>query len=157
VQWRIDEYTNERKACLALPADLRTGWLGWIDRAAQAGNTAAMRGYARMAIGEYYSESDVRADLDTAIERRDKARAYLDEALRRGDAAALSDLADAYRDSAHPTIYPVDPSKAYAYAYAATLAGISRGNALDRTMDETARSLDGPQLAEAEASGRRFY
>jgi hypothetical protein len=157
LQRQIDEYASQRKACLDLPADARVGWLEWIDRAAQAGNTAAMRGYARMAIGEYHSTNDVRSDIDAAIERRDKARAYLDKALRLGDAEALRDLADAYRDSAHPTIYPLDPSKAYAYAYAATLAGISRGNDLDRTMEETARSLDGQQLAEAEAAGRRLY
>jgi hypothetical protein len=51
----------------------------------------------------------------------------------------------------------MDPSKAYAYEYAGTLAGISRGNDLDRTMEETARSLDGQQLAEAEVAGRRIY
>jgi hypothetical protein len=154
---QADEYASQREACRALSADVRAGWLGWIDRAAQSGNTAAMRGYARVATAEYYDANDVRNDLDAAIERRDKSRAYLDEALRRGDAEALRDLANAYRDSGHPTIYPMDPSKAYAYAYAGTLAGISRGNDLDRTMEETARSLDGQQLAEAEAAGRRIY
>jgi hypothetical protein len=136
---------------------VRAGWLGWIDRAAQSGNTAAMRGYARVATAEYYDANDVRNDLDAAIERRDKSRAYLEEALRRGDAEALRDLADAYRDSAHPKVYPFDPAKAYAYAYAGTLAGISRGIDLDRLMEETARSLDGLQLAEAEVSGRSIY
>lgn len=156
-QERLDEAETQRKACLALPADVRDGWLDWIDRAAQAGNTAAMRGYARVAARQYYTVDDVRNDLDAAIERRDKSRAYLDEALARGDAQALRDIANAYRDSALPTIYPMDPAKAYAYAYAGTLAGISRGNDLDRTMEETARLLDGKQLAEAEASGRRIY
>ena len=156
MQRRIDEYVSQREACRALSADLRADWLGWIDRAAQSGNTAAMRGYARVA-NQYYNVEDVRNDLDTAIERRDKSRAYLEEALRRGDAEALRDLADAYRDSAHPTIYPLDPAKAYAYAYAGTLAGISRGNDLDRTMEETTRLLDAQQLSEAEAAGRRIY
>ena len=154
---QADEYASQREACRALPADLRAGWLGWIDRAAQSGNTAAMRGYARVATAEYYDANDVRNDLDAAIERRDKSRAYLDEALRRGDAEALRDLANAYRDSGHPTIYPLDPAKAYAYAYAGTLAGISRGNDLDRTMEETTRLLDAQQLSEAEAAGRLIY
>jgi hypothetical protein len=157
VQRRIDERIQLRRDCRALPADLRDGWLEWIDRAAQAGNTAAMRGYARMAIGEYYSASDVRADIDEAIERRDKARAYLAEALRRGDADALVDLANAYSPSGHPTIYPDEPSEAYAYAYASTLAGLSRGRWVDDLMERAARSLDGKQLAAAEAKGRRLY
>jgi hypothetical protein len=157
LQRQADDYVSERNACLALPADLRADWLGWIDRAAEAGSTAAMRGYARVATAEYYSASDVRDDLDTAIERRDKSRAYLEEALRRGDAEALRDLADAYSDSAHPKIYAFDPSKVYTYAYAGTLAGISRGNDLDRLMEEVAGSLDSRQLAEAEAAGRRIY
>jgi hypothetical protein len=157
VQGRIGEYERQRDACSAQPADVRTSWLEWIDWAAQAGNTSAMRGYARMATGEYYDANDVRADPDTAIERRDKSRAYLDEAVRRGDAEALRDIAKAYSDSGHPTIYPIDPAQAYAYAYAGTLAGISRGNDLDDTMAEAARSLDGAKLAEAEASGRRIY
>ena len=55
------------------------------------------------------------------------------------------------------TAYPFDPAKAYAYAYAGTLAGISRGNDLDRTMEETTRLLDAQQLSEAEAAGRRIY
>jgi hypothetical protein len=157
VQGRIDEYVRQREACSAQPADVRASWLEWVDRAAQAGNTSAMRGYARMATDEYYDANDVRADLDTAIERRDKSRAYLDEAVRRGDAEALRDIANAYSDSGRMTIYPIDAAEAYAYAYAATLAGISRGNDLDERMAEAARSLDGSKLAEAEASGRRIY
>ena len=157
VQRQIDEHIQARADCRALPAELRAGWLDWIDRGAQAGNTAAMRGYARMAIGEYYSVGDVLADLDTAIERRDKARAYLDEALQRGDAETLRDLANTYRRSAHPTIYPLDEARAYAYAYAGTLAGIARGNDLEELMEEAARSLDGRQLADAEAEGRSIY
>ena len=153
-QRQIDEAIKQREACRALPSDLRADWLSWIDRAAQAGNSVAMRGYARMAAAEYYSASDVLADLDTAIERRDKARAYLQDALRLGDAEALRDIANAHRDSGKPEIYPFDPAQAYAYAYAGTLAGISRGNDLDEVLSETARSLDGRQLADAEARGR---
>jgi hypothetical protein len=156
-QRQIDDDIKLRDACRALPADFRDGWLTWIDRAAESGSTAAMRGYARVAVADYFSEKDVLADVDNAIERRNKARAYLDEAIRLGDPEALRDLANAYRDSAKAEIYPVDPAKAYAYAYAGTLAGISRGNDLDRIMSETAASLDGRQLATAEAEGRRIY
>ncbi len=157
VERQIDERVKERQACEALPADLRAGWLSWVDSAAQSGNTAAMRSYARVVADQYYSVSDVMTDLDSAIERRDKARAYLDEALLRGDPEALRDIANTYRDSAHPELHGRDPSQAYAYAYAGTLAGISRGNDLDEIMSETAASLDGQQLAEAEAQGRRIY
>jgi hypothetical protein len=157
VQRQIDEQIQQRKDCRALPADLRADWLAWIDRAAQAGSTAAMRGYARAAIRDYTSTRDVLEEPDTAIERRDKARAYLAEALARGDAEALPDLASAYSPSAHPTIYPVDPTKAYAYAYAGTLAGVAHGRELDDIIEREARSLDGRQLAEAEAEGRRIF
>lgn len=154
---QIDEHVQGRRDCRALPADLRADWLAWIDRSVQSGNTAAMRGYARVAIGQYHSASDVREDIDEAIERRDKARAYLAEALRRYDAEALVELAEAYAPSAHPTIYPDEPSEAYAYAYASTLAGGARGRSMDDLMERSARSLDGEHLAAAEAEGRRLY
>lgn len=161
-QRRIDANAAVRAGCEKTPADLRAHWLDPLDRAAEAGNTAAMRGYAKLAIEQYASVNAVVADVDDAIVRRDKARAYLLEAVRRGDAESLVDLAEAY--SAKPAtalrLFAADPLQSYLYAYAGSLthglAPVQYGN-LEAVMDESAKSLDARRLADAQARGRRIY
>ncbi|MBO9661326.1 hypothetical protein [Dokdonella sp.] len=156
-QWRIDRNAAVRAGCEKTDADLRANWLDPLDRAAQAGNTAAMRQYAKSAIEPYDA-----VNADDAIARRDKARAYLLEAVRRGDAGSLADLAQAYSADAAdaPRLYPPDPVQSYLYAYAGSLARgltpVLYGN-LDAIMAESAKSLDARQLAEAQTRGRRTY
>lgn len=156
---RVDQRAYDRKACGELPGDLRSNWLTWIDQAAQSGNTNAMLEYARLSTADYDSVNAIVTDVDTAIERRDKARAYLQEALQLGDLRSLSDLAYAYFESSGntPSVYAADASQAYAYAYASTLAGVSRPGDLEWVMSKSAESLDARQLADAQAKGHAIY
>jgi hypothetical protein len=159
-QRRIDANATFRGACTKVPPDLIARWLDPMDQAAQSGNTAAMRDYARLAIAEYDSVAAVVADVDTAIARRDKARAYLQRALQLGDREVLLDLADAYfeaRDTT-PRLYAPDAFQAYAYAYAGLQAGTpQRGNSLDWIVTQSAKSLDAQQLPGAQAKAAQIY
>jgi hypothetical protein len=157
---RINENAERRAACAALPHDILAHWLDPIDRAAQSGDTYAMREYARLAMGEYDGVAAVVADVDEAIARRDKARAYLDEAVRRGDTSALVDLAGAYGEAPTINLYAADAARAHAYAYAALQAADLTGMERDQMtwlLDRSARPLDASTLAQAEAEGRRLY
>jgi hypothetical protein len=158
-QRRIDDNAARREACGRLPRDLVTHWLDPLDRAAQSGDLDAMREYARVAMADYEDAASVVADVDEAITRRDKARAYLDEALRRGDPAALIDLADAYGESTAAWPYVADAARSHAYAYAATLGDLTEYDRRRVTflLDESARTLDASALARAEADGRNIY
>ena len=70
-----------RGACSKVPPDLIAHWLDPIDQAAQSGDSSAMRDYVKLAIAEYDSVAAIVAGVNTAIARRDKARAYLQRAL----------------------------------------------------------------------------
>ncbi|MBA8888929.1 hypothetical protein FHW12_003165 [Dokdonella fugitiva] len=157
---RINENAKRRADCAALPRDLVAHWLDPLDRAAQSGDTYAMREYARLAMAEYDGVAAVVADVDEAITRRDKARAYLDEAVRLGDTSALVALAGAYAESATINLYAVDAARAHAYAYAALQAAELTAMERDRMtwlLNRSARALDASALAQAEAEGRRLY
>jgi hypothetical protein len=159
VQGRIDDNAAAREACAKLPPDLVAHWLDPLDRAAQAGDTEAMREYASLAIADYDSVQSIVADIDTALARRDKARAYLLQALQLGDPGSLSELAGAYFVSnTTPSLFDADPFQAYAYAYAATLTGTSLNRAsLDWIMSQSAQSLNAGQLIDAQNQGQRIY
>lgn len=159
---RIDDNATLRAACARVSPDLVAHWLDPLDRAARSGDVDAMREYARVAMNEYTDAAAVVGNIDEVITRRDKARAYLDEALRRGDSTALVDLANAYSESATGNIYAADAARAHAYAYAATLANLHDMSEYDRRqlgslLDESAQALDATTLARAEADGRRLY
>jgi len=159
---QIEDNASLRAACARVPPDLVAHWLDPLDRAARSGDVDAMREYARVAMNEYTHTAAVVGDIDEVITRRDKARTYLDEALRRGDSTALLDLADAYSESATTNIYAADAAHAHAYAYAATLADLHDLPEYDRRqlgslLDESARALDATALARSEADGRRIY
>jgi hypothetical protein len=158
---QIAERASGRAACDALPAELRAHWLDPVDRAAQAGNVQAMREYASFAMGTFDSVHAVATDLDAAIELRDKARTYLIEAAERGDADSIQTLAYAYGENGGfgnaPSPFAKDLVRAYAYAYAGTLAEVPHADDLRYEMTREAALLDGRELAEAETEGRRIY
>jgi hypothetical protein len=130
-----------------------------MDQAAQSGNTGALLEYARLSVAEFDSLAAIIANVDTAIERRDKARAYLLEAVRLGDEQSLRELAYKYfeRTDGVPRVFDVDPLQSYAYAYAGTLAGISQRGDLDWVMSKNAALMDARQLAQAQELGRSIY
>lgn len=159
-QRRIDTNATFRSDCSKVPPDLTANWLDPMDQAAQSGDTSAMRDYAKLAIAEYDSVAAIVADIDTAIVRRDKARAYLQRALQLGDREVLLDLADAYFEArdATPRLYAPDAFQAYAYAYAGLQAGTpQRGNSLDWIVNQSAQSLNAQQLSAAQAKAVQIY
>jgi len=163
-QSRIDRNAEIRDVCARLPKDLLDHWLDPADRAAQAGDVWAMLAYAKAALSDYGDVASIAANIDEVIERRDKARAYLEEAARRGDQHALVMLAETYADvrriSMGSPLYEKDPSAAYAYALAASRN--ADGTSGDRRnmewlMAESAKKLDAQALARAQAEGERLY
>ena len=155
-QDRLDTHAAERAACASLPAELLDGWRDPIERAVKSGRTSAMRQYAWLALADYDSVDAIVADIDTVIALRDKARTYLHEAIRLGDAEGLADLAFEYVDGhkGSPNLYAIDSYRAYVYAYAASLAGLRRANWL---MSESANGLTPDQIVAAQAEGQRVY
>ncbi|HET9033970.1 MAG TPA: hypothetical protein VFN25_13830 [Dokdonella sp.] len=158
-QGRIDRHLAERAACEALPAEVLENWLDPIDQVARSGDTYAMRYYAELVVNEYDSRDAVVADVDRAILRRDKARAYLQRAVDLGDSEALSDLADAYfnKQTSAPQLYAVDSFRAYLYAYAASFGPRRQYQNLDWIMSESAKALDTQQISDARKQGKRLY
>jgi hypothetical protein len=155
-QIRMDAHAAERAACASFPAELLSTWLDPIDRAAKSGRISAMREYASLALAEYDSVDAIVADIDTVIARRDKARGYLQEVIRLGDAEGLADLALEYLDGRKetPHLYAIDSFRAYVYAYAGSLAGLSR---VGWIMSDSSDNLSPGQIEAARAEGQRVY
>lgn len=158
-QGRIDRHAAERAACALLPADVLENWLDPIDQVAQSGKAYALRQYAAFVVAEYDSRDAVVADVDRAILRRDKARAYLQRAVSLGDAEGLADLAEAYFDnrSSAPQLYAADSYRAYLYAYAGSFGPRGQYRNLDWMMSQSAESLDSRQISDARKQGKRLY
>jgi len=159
VQKRLTRNAADRRACEQLPADLKAHWLDSVDRAAQSGSVDAMLTYAGLAIADYDSVGTIVADVDEAIQRRDKARAYLQEALQAGDTRSLRELSEAYANSSSPAprLYAADASLSYAYAYASLLAGAIAQPTFDWMMSNRGDTMNAHQLAAAQAQGQRIY
>jgi len=158
VQSRIDTNARNLHDCERLPADLLAHRLDGVDRAAQAGNIWAKLEYAGFALADYDSVAAIVANPEEAIARREKARAYLMEVLQSGDPRSLRELAEGYAPGSISTrLFAPDASKAYAYAYAAMLAGVFRPEQLDWIVPNSAEQLSAAQRAAAEASGRSIY
>lgn len=158
-QFRLDQNAGSRRGCEKVPAELRAHWLDGIDRAARSGNVWAKLQYGQLAIGDYDSVAAIVANVDEVIARRDKARAYLFEALQSGDPRSLRALADSYAigSDSTPRLFAPDASKAYAYMYAGMLAGNYPQSFLDWTIANGNVPLTAAQMAAAEAEGRRIY
>lgn len=163
-QSHLDRNARTREACAKLPKDLLDHWLDPADRAAQAGDVMAMLTYAKAALRDYDDVASVAANIDEVIERRDKARAYLEEAARRGDKRALILLAEIQADTrlvlSKSPLYAKDPAAAYAYAFVASRisdATPSERKNMEWLMSESAKRLDAQALARAQAEGERLY
>ncbi len=130
-----------------------------IDEAARSGLTSAMRQYTAFVFEEYDSREAVVADVDRAIRRRDKARAYLQRAVSLGDADGLADLAYAYFEQSNgkPQLYAVDNYQAYRYAYAAPFGDRGRYRQLDWVMSQNAKSMNSRQISDACKQGKGLH
>ncbi len=87
------------QACLSVPDSKRTGSDDWLLRAAEIGNTLAMREVARRN-GESY-----------------EGYQWLERAWQAGDADALPELERAYANGWASVDSSPDPLMAYAYGY----------------------------------------
>lgn len=82
--------------CLALGKERASTGLGWLERAARAGDLDAKVAFARMALDDnaYADDGEMYADLDEVIRRRDLADAWVRDAIASGERRALADIAN---------------------------------------------------------------
>jgi TPR repeat protein len=129
--------------------------LEWLRRAAEAGDTGAMVGYAM------YSTQDAGVPAESndpnaareAPARRQRAAEYLDRAVRAGDARALQVRSDAYTNG---TLKPRDDIAAYADMHALARTELGRAwssRLIELYLQALAAPLDAAQLAQARARG----
>lgn len=127
--------------------------LDWLQRAAEAGEVAAMSRYAREVLAEQADAPD-----DAAITaRRALALDYLDRAIRTGDAQALLLRSDLY---AQGIAVSADAVAAYAdlYAFSRTDAGRQwPPRLIELYLQALAQPLDAARLAEARHRGDALW
>jgi len=128
-----------------------------LERAADAGRVQAMLDYARYAFADYGDTEQLLADADEVIRRKEKARAFLRQALRRGEAQALLLLGDAY---ASGPLEKIDPARAYAYMSAFFESPAAQDwppRLREGYLQALAQRLDTTQIARARADGEQIY
>ncbi|HVH33836.1 MAG TPA: hypothetical protein VM847_06980 [Tahibacter sp.] len=149
------------RRCAGIDKDQLSGNLarvpGLLERAADAGQVQAMLDYPRHAFAGFGGTPRMLAEADEVARRKTKARAYLREALRRGEARALLLLGDAY---ASGPLEKVDPLLAYAHvgAFFQTPAGQEWSPRLrELYLQALAQHLDAPQLERARQQAMQIY
>lgn len=127
--------------------------LAWLQRAAEAGEVAAMAPYARQVLVEQTGEPDD----DAAVARRARALGYLDRAIGAGDAQALLLRSHLYDQG---IVVSADAVAAYAdlYAFSRTDAGRQWPPRLvELYLQALAKPLDAARLAEARHRGDALW
>ena len=125
--------------------------LRWLEQAADSGLIMAQLSYAGNAEAVVGNSSQMLANPEKVIAYRRKAMSYLHRAAANGSVGALHSLGDAYH---YGVLAPRDPVRAYAYAYAESLALPQYGQF---RLGNYAKQLDPSQLAAATQQGRRIY
>lgn len=125
--------------------------LRWLEQAADSGLIMAQLSYAGNAEAVVGNSSQMLANPEKVIAYRRKAMGYLHRAAANGSVGALHSLGDAYH---YGVLAPRDPARAYAYAYAESLALPQYGQF---RLGNYAKQLDPSQLAAATQQGRRIY
>lgn len=128
-----------------------------LERAAEAGQVQAMLDYAQHAFADYGSTADMLQDADEVKRRKEKARAFLRQALRRGEARALMLQADAY--AAGP-LEDIDPLAAYAHMSAFFESPAAQDwppRLRELYLQTVAQRLDAAQVEQVRARGRQLY
>lgn len=128
-----------------------------LERAADAGQVQAMLDYPRYAFEGFGGTTRMLAEADEVARRKTKARAYLREASRRGEARALLLLGDAY---ASGPLEKIDPLLAYAHASAffQTPAAQEWSPRLrELYLQALAQHLDASRLEQARRQGMQLY
>lgn len=128
-----------------------------LERAADAGQVQAMLDYAQYAFVDYGTSAEMLQDADEVKRRKEKARAFLRQALRRGEARALLLQADAY--AAGP-LENIDPFAAYAYMsafFASTAAQEWPPRLRELYLQTVAQRLEPAQIVQARERGLQIY
>lgn len=83
--------------CMAIGRERAASGLGWLERAARAGDPEAKAEYASRALDNnaYPDEAAMLSDLDEVIRRRDLADTWVREAIESGERQALGTVANA--------------------------------------------------------------
>lgn len=137
--------------CHGLTLDQYQNNVRWLEQAADAGITMAQLSYAGNAEAVVGNSSQMLANPEKVIAYRHKAMQYLRQAAASGSISALHSLGDAYN---YGVLAPRDPIRAYAYAYAESLALPQYGQ---RRLNAYATQLNPGQLTVATQQGRRIY
>jgi len=150
----VDAFMRRRDECAGVDADLSGRRVGWLEKAARAGDTQAQLDFARYGLHDM-GRDDILMQPDEVQRRREVAGDELQRALAAGDCGALDLLAQAYsgRKGRLDWIYPPDPTLSAAYAAAARL----RSGEADARADAAAASLDAVQHAASERQGAALY
>lgn len=133
----------------------------WLARAAAAGHPRAMAQYGDHAFDTWTSNAELAANAAEVARRRDRARAWQDQAFAAGEVEVLASLSGAHGASG---VRQPDPVRALAYlhayvdaggdyAMAGPLAGPSMAEPLDPGQREQARQLSKRILAALAAGG----
>lgn len=128
--------------------------LDWLQRAADAGEVAAMTSYAREVLvgapSDGYSAGDAQA-------RRQRGLDYLERAVAAGDARALQLRAELHTQG---IVVAVDPVAAYADIYVFARTSLGRQwppRLIELYLQALAQPLDAAQLAQAQRNGEALW
>ena len=82
--------------CMAIGRERASTGLGWLERAARAGDIDAKTAFAQMALDDnaYADNGAMYVDLDEVIRRRDLADAWIRDAIASGERSALAAIAN---------------------------------------------------------------
>ena len=127
----------------------------WIERAASLGDADAQALFGALAFADFDARNAL-VDADKMRDRKELAIDYLQRSLAAGDALALAQMSIRYQDG---LLFPPDPEKAYAYAWAYSLT--TRANEIVPALLETmlaqrGAALDEATLERARAEGRQL-
>lgn len=126
---QIEGVTRTAERCRDIDPALMDSRIGWMERAARAGDVGAMLDYPGYALNDMRSYDDVLHNFDEVARRRQLAGELLRGAMDRGACIdALPILADAYsgQKGRYGWLFKPDAYLALVYAEAAAQAGISQ-------------------------------
>ena len=115
----------------------------WIERAASLGDADAQALFGALAFADFDARNAL-VDAEKMRDRKELAIDYLQRSLAAGDALALAQMSIRYQDG---ILFPPDPEKAYAYAWAYSLT--TRANEIVPALLETMLAQRGAALDEA--------
>lgn len=137
--------------------DSQRSALDYLQHGADAGHVDAMVDYARYAFQDFSGADDMIVRADEVLRRKRRAAAYLEQAVARGNAAALQLRAEI---RSRGGVLPRDDDAAYADAYAFSLTPEGRAwpaRQRELYLAALAQPLDAQRLARAQQQGLALW